>query len=80
MTGSLKKGSRVLVDVYNRCLASVAQGDPMAAELFPKLSPDSASIDEVGAAAALLSGYVAPPGARKRRYDDGDDEEEEDDD
>lgn len=78
LTGSLKKGGRVLVDVYNRCLAAISQSDPLASELFPQLTAET-SIDEIGVAAALLSRYVRPAGTRRRHDNDDDDDHDEDD-
>ncbi|GGH87126.1 hypothetical protein JOD43_003863 [Pullulanibacillus pueri] len=62
LTGGLKKGSRILIDVYNRCLATITEEDEQAAKLFSPLAtePDAVHIDEIGVAAALLSRYVNP--------------------
>jgi len=81
MMGAMKKGSGVLVDVYNRCLdALTEQGDTLVKTLFPTLDRNAANIDEVGAAAALLSSYVKPERASRHRepFRGPDDEDDED--
>lgn len=76
LTGSLKKGSRILVGMYNRCVEALkAQNDSLVDQLFPTLPEGSTTIDEVGAAAALLYGYLRPARGGRRR----DDEDEDDD-
>jgi hypothetical protein len=62
LTGGLKRGSRILVDVYNRCLSSLSEQDPTVSKLFQPLSTEEGAvhIDEIGVAAALLSRYVKP--------------------
>jgi len=81
MSGALRKGTRVLVEVYNRCLETLAeQGDPLVKSLFTPLSPESTSVDEVGAAAALLSSYVRPAKAERRRHEEDDDDDDDDED
>lgn len=79
LTGSLKGGARILVEMYNRCLeALVEQGDARVKSLFPALLPESTKIDEVGAAAALLSRYVKPSGVGRNRDPYEGDEEDDD--
>lgn len=76
LTGSLAEGIGVMVEVYNRCLDTLAQqGDALVKSLFPVLS-SRAHVDEVGVAAALLSRYIKP--ANYPRHDGGDVEELED--
>ena len=58
MTGSLDGGARMLIAVYNKCLAAVAD-EAAVGDLFPKLDAE-AGMDEVGVAAALLAGYIRP--------------------
>jgi hypothetical protein len=77
LTGSLKNGTRILVEMYGRCLEVLAeQGDTQVKSLFPTLDPESTSLDEVGAAAALLSRYVKPALTSNHRYDYDDDDGE----
>lgn len=83
--GALKKSTHILVGTYNRCrTAVVAQGDGLAGELFPELDPREATVDEVGAASALLAGYLCPRGGRttlsRLRGHDEEHEDEDDDD
>jgi hypothetical protein len=79
LMGTLKHGIRPLVDVYNRCVTTMAKhGDEMVSELFPTLDPAATNMDEVGAYAALLMRYLRP--RNPRRDDDDDDEELEDED
>lgn len=60
LTGSFSEGIGVMVEVYNRCLDTLArQGDALVKNLFPVLSAN-AHVDEVGVAAALLSRYIKP--------------------
>lgn len=78
LTGALKRGARVLVETYNQCLEALAeQGDPVAKTLFRPLSPETASIDDVGVAAALLCGYLRPEKTGRRRHEDEEDEQDE---
>lgn len=93
MTGSMgHKGARILVETYNRCRASLLeQGDATVGALFPGLEPEATSIDEVGAAAALLASYLEPEGRRashgghaghcrhQDRFDEEGDHDEDDD-
>lgn len=61
LTGGLRKGTRILVDVYNRCLAALSEEDATISKLFQPLSTDEAvHVDEIGVAAALLSRYIKP--------------------
>lgn len=60
LTGAMRKGSGILIDTYNRCRSTLGEQDPVALDLFPELSRDSAGIDEVGLASALLSRYIKP--------------------
>ncbi len=60
MTGSLEGGARTLIGVYNKCLDSIEREDAAIKDLFPSL-PENANMDEVGAAAALLAGYLGVP-------------------
>lgn len=79
LTGSLKNGARILVEMYRRCLELLAaQGDTQVKSIFPTLDPESSSIDEVGAAAALLSRYVKPTRADHYRHDYDDEDGGED--
>lgn len=81
LSGALDKGTRVLVETYNRCLDVLEQhGDTFVKSLLPTLDPETASVDEVGTAAALLSRYVKPGEGSRRDDDEDDDEEDEDDD
>ncbi|MGE5673939.1 MAG: hypothetical protein ACM3XM_08620 [Mycobacterium leprae] len=76
MTHSMQGGSRVLVETYNRCLSALTeQGDTLVTSLFTPLSPETTKMDEVGAAAALLAGYVRPEDTRYRHDDDEDDDD-----
>lgn len=78
----IKQGVRVMADVYNRCLNALKeQGDPLVMELFPTLSPETASVDEAGVAAGLLYRYIRPARSeRPNRRDEEDDEDREEDD
>lgn len=58
LTGSLEGSTKFLVDVYNRCLNAIAESDPHVKNLFPSLAPDTADMDTLGAAAALLHKYM----------------------
>lgn len=61
MTGGLRKSTRVLCEVYNRCRSAlINQGDALVGGIFPELSAEGTSVDDVGAAAALLSSYIRP--------------------
>ncbi len=97
LTGSLEDGKQVMIDTYNKCLAALQlQPDTDFAEIaalgiFAEL-PRSASIDEVGVAAALLvsllqgdkkrrvlpDGTPVPPHVRVVFDDDEDDEDDDD--
>ncbi|MFC4619554.1 hypothetical protein ACFO4N_12605 [Camelliibacillus cellulosilyticus] len=73
LTGGLSKGSRILIDVYNRCLASIGEEDPNAQKLFSPLPTESeaVSMDEIGTAAALLSSYLKPKAKSNEKDFDG---------
>lgn len=62
MTGALDKGSPMLIDVFNRCLASYKEIDPKVSALFEPIGAENGApnIDEIGVAAALLSRYIKP--------------------
>lgn len=70
LTGGLRKGTRILVDVYNRCLSALSEQDPTISKLFQPLSAEDGAVhvDEIGVAAALLSRYIQP----SDRYSDDD--------
>ncbi|HWI60814.1 MAG TPA: hypothetical protein VNT75_03125 [Symbiobacteriaceae bacterium] len=81
LTGAFKKGVSVLVQTYNRCLDTIEQqGDAQVKSLFPTLTPESTHVDEVGVAAALLSGYVRPVSPARHRDDEEEEEEDEEED
>lgn len=76
LTHGFRKGSRMLVSVYNRCLSTLSEEDPQVSKLFSPLSeePDAVHVDEVGVAAALLSRYIKPA----KNHSDFDDDDFED--
>ncbi len=77
LTGGLKRGSRILTAMYNRCVTALKeQGDPLAEQFFPPLPEETTTIDEVGAAAALLYGYLRPSRPARRHRDEIEDEDE----
>lgn len=59
LTGSMKKGSKTLAKMYNRCLEALSESDPSISTLFEPLNED-VSVDEIGVSAALLSRYMKP--------------------
>jgi hypothetical protein len=60
LTGGFRKGAPTLVTTYNKCLKTLTdKGDTTAEALFSPL-PETATVDEVGVAAALLASYIAP--------------------
>ncbi|GAA0322677.1 hypothetical protein GCM10008967_11470 [Bacillus carboniphilus] len=59
LTGGMKKGSKTLATMYNRCLETLRENDPAISTLFEPLTED-ASVDEIGVSAALLSRYMRP--------------------
>lgn len=66
LTGGFRKGAPTLVATYNKCLKTLTdKGDATAEALFTPLT-ESASVDEVGVAAALLASYIAPQEGRRR--------------
>lgn len=61
LTGSMKKGTRPMVEVYNKCLEALqAEGDTEALAIFQPLVAENTNIDEVGAYAAMLARYIQP--------------------
>ena len=62
LTGGLKKGTRILIDVYNRCLSTLSEQDSTVSKLFQPLSTEDGAVhvDEIGVAAALLSRFIKP--------------------
>lgn len=60
LTNSMAKSAPTLVEMYNRLLRTLAEtGDQMVLVLFRELNAD-ATVDEIGASAALLARYVRP--------------------
>lgn len=60
LTGALGEGTPALIQAYNKCLAVTKEkGDPGVDLLFSQL-PDTAGVDQVGVAAALLASYLRP--------------------
>lgn len=59
LTGGMKKGSKTLANMYNRCFETLRENDPSISTLFEPLNED-ASVDEIGVSAALLSRYMRP--------------------
>jgi hypothetical protein len=57
LTGSMGKGTPMLIDMFNKCLRAIESKDDTAGAIFSEL-PETTSVDEVGVAAALLSGYI----------------------
>jgi len=75
LTGSMKKSTRPMVEVYNKCLeALVAEGDAEVSAIFQPLVAESTTVDEVGAYAAMLARYIQPQ--RSERHLVGEDDED----
>lgn len=78
LTGSMRKGTRPMVEVYNKCLETLqAEGDTEVLAIFQPLVPENANIDEVGAYAAMLARYMKPHQSERHlgRLVDEDDED-----
>lgn len=59
LTGALVKGTERLLQMYNKCLTLTVKQDQTAAQLFDELPP-TATVDDIGVAAALLASYLKP--------------------
>ncbi|MDF2628470.1 MAG: hypothetical protein K0R39_2301 [Symbiobacteriaceae bacterium] len=84
LTQSMKRGTRPMVEVYNKCLAAVqASGETEVVEFFQPLDPEKTNVDEVGTYAALLARYLKPrkpgSGLQLADEDEGDEEDEDED-
>jgi hypothetical protein len=84
LTGAMRRCAPVLADMYNQCLKALVtdSNDTLLPTLFKELPRDTVSLDELGAASALLSRYVKPnrhfSGCETGREDEEDHDDEDD--